>query len=548
MSKTLIARTPSAYGYPLLIKQLFEAPLADAPGQEIVYKGQVRLTYRQFRERVHRLAGALTALGVKPGDTVGVLDWDSHRYLECFFAVPMIGAVLHTVNVRLTPEQVLFTINHAEDDVILVHKDFLPILESVKGRLDTVRRFVLLADDDAPAGGTIGFAGEYEGLLAAAPARFAFPDFDENTRATTFYTTGTTGLPKGVYFSHRQLVLHTLAVMAALATPRAQGRFHREDVYMPLTPMFHVHAWGVPYLATSMGVKQVYPGRYVPDLLLELIRTEKVTFSHCVPTILRMLLRNPGAERYDLSGMTMLIGGAAMPKALCLEALRRGIDVLAGYGMSETCPILTIAHLKPEMLALDEERQAEVRCRTGLPLPLVQARLADEAGTEVPGDGESAGEILVRAPWLTQGYLKDGTNSEKLWQGGWLHTNDIAVRDAEGYLRITDRLKDVVKVAGEWVSSLELEDLIAQHPAVAEVAVIGAPDERWGERPLALAVLKPGADGSRLEKEIVHFVKGYADKGFVSKHALLLKARVVEAIDKTSVGKTNKVELRRKYL
>jgi len=548
MTEKLIARTPSAYGYPLLIKQLFEAPLVDAPDQEIVYKGQVRLTYRSFRERVHRLAGALAAQGVKPGDTVAIPDWDSHRYLECFFAVPMIGAVLHTVNVRLTPEQILFTINHAEDDVILVHKDFLPILEAIKGRIETVRRFVLLSDDNAPAGGAIGLAGEYESLLAAAPAHYDFPDFDENVRATTFYTTGTTGVPKGVYFSHRQLVLHTLTAMAALGSPRTQGRFHREDVYMPLTPMFHVHAWGVPYLATTMGIKQVYPGRYVPDLLLELIRTEKVTFTHCVPTILRMLLRTPGAERYDLSGITMLIGGAALPKALCLEAMRRGMDILAGYGMSETCPILTIAHLKPEMLALDEEPQAEVRCRTGLPLPLVHARLVDESGDEVPADGASAGEIVVRSPWLTQGYLKDTTNSEKLWQGGWLHTNDIAVRDAAGYLRITDRLKDVVKVAGEWVSSLELEDLIAQHPAVVEVAVIGAPDERWGERPLALVVLKPGDVEGAAEKAIQHFVKDYADKGFVSKHALLLKVRAVEAIDKTSVGKINKVGLRAKYL
>ena len=548
MKETIIARTPSAYGYPLLIRQLFEAPLVDAPGQEIVYKGSLRFTYRQFRERVHRLAGALAALGVQAGDTVAVLDWDSHRYLECFFAVPMLGAVLHTVNVRLTPEQILYTVNHAEDDVILVHKDFLPILEAVKGRIDTVKKFVLLTDDSAPAGGAIDFAGEYEALLAAAPARHDFQDFDENTRATTFYTTGTTGLPKGVYFSHRQLVLHTITAMAALGTPRSHGRFHREDVYMPLTPMFHVHAWGVPYLATSMGVKQVYPGRYVPELLLELIRTEKVTFSHCVPTILRMLLRHPGAEGCDLSGITMLIGGAAMPRALCLEAMRRGIDVLAGYGLSETCPILSIAHLKPGMLSLDEERQAEIRCRTGLPLPLVQARLLDDAGNEAPADNATPGEIVVRAPWLTQGYLKDSTNSEKLWQGGWLHTSDIAVRDAGGYLRITDRLKDVVKVAGEWVSSLELEDLIAQHPAVAEVAVIGAPDDRWGERPLALVVPKPGAEGGHLEKEIVHFVKGYADRGQVSKHALLLRVKVVEAIDKTSVGKTNKVALRAKYL
>jgi fatty-acyl-CoA synthase len=403
----------------------------------------------------------------------------------------------------------------------------------------------VLADDEQPAAAPVALAGEYEELLAAAPAHCEFPDFDENTRATTFYTTGTTGMPKGVFFSHRQLVLHTLAAMAALGTPRSHGRFHREDVYMPLTPMFHVHAWGVPYLATAMGVKQVYPGRYVPEQLLELIALEGVTFSHCVPVILRMLLKHPHSERYDLSRMTMLIGGSALPKALCLEAMARGIDVLAGYGMSETCPILSIAHLKPAMEAFDADRQAEVRSKTGLPMPLVHVRLVDEQMRDVPADGQSTGEIIVRAPWLTQGYLKDATHSGKLWHGGWLHTNDIASRDAEGYLRITDRLKDVIKVAGEWVSSLELEDVIAQHPAVAEVAVIGSPDERWGERPLALVVPKPGADGEQAtEKAIVHLVKDYADKGFVSKHALLLKVKLVEAIEKTSVGKVNKVALR----
>jgi fatty-acyl-CoA synthase len=547
MAEQLVTRTESAYAYPLLIKQLFEAPLVDAPDQEIVYRGERRFTYRQFRERVRRLASALTALGVGPGDTVGVLDWDSHRYLECFFAVPMIGAVLHTVNVRLTPEQILYTINHAEDDVILVHRDFLPILEAIKGRLDTVRSFVLLTDDDAPPPAGIVAAGEYERLLAASPPRPDFPDFDENTRATTFYTTGTTGMPKGVYFSHRQLVLHTITAMAALGTPRSQGRFHRGDVYMPLTPMFHVHAWGVPYLATAMGVKQVYPGRYVPELLLDLIATEKVTFSHCVPTILRMLLVHPHAAEVDLSGVTMLIGGSAMPKALCLQAMRRGMDVLSGYGMSETCPILSIAHLKAGKEGLGEEEQADVRSRTGLPLPLVHARLVDEGMREVPADGTTPGELIVRSPWLTQGYLKDGKNSEKLWHGGWLHTNDIAVRDGEGYLRITDRLKDVIKVAGEWVSSLELEDLIAQHPAVAEVAVVGAPDERWGERPLALVVPKPGAGEQAAEKALVQFVKGYADRGFITKHALLLRVKVVAAIDKTSVGKVNKVALRQKH-
>jgi fatty-acyl-CoA synthase len=261
-----------------------------------------------------------------------------------------------------------------------------------------------------------------------------------------------------------------------------------------------------------------------------------------------MILRHPAAEKADFSRLTMIVGGSAMPKPLCLEAMARGMDVLAGYGMSETCPILTIAHLKPEMLSMDADGQAEIRSLTGLPLPLVNLRLVDEEMKDVADDGRSAGEIAVRSPWLTQGYLKDQKNSEKLWHGGWLHTSDMAVRNAEGYLRITDRLKDVIKVAGEWVSSLELEDLIAQHPLVAEVAVIGLADDRWGERPLALVVQKPSEESPKaIEKGVVGLVKDYADKGFVSKHALILKVKLVEEIDKTSVGKVNKVALRLKH-
>ncbi len=545
MSDNLIPRTESAYDYPLLIKNLLLCPVVDAPDQEIVYRGSFRQTYRDLRVRVQRLANALIALGVKPGDTVAVMDWDSHRYLECFFAVPMIGAVLHTINVRLSPEQILYTIDHAEDDVLLVNTEFLPILEQIRGRIDTVKSFVLLNDEPAVPTSTVQFVGEYEALLAAASPAYSFPDFSENTRATTFYTTGTTGLPKGVYFSHRQLVLHTLGLLAMLGTTQSQGRFHRADVYMPITPMFHVHAWGIPYVATMLGVKQVYPGRYVPDQLLELIEKEQVTFSHCVPTILHMLLKHPHAQRLDLSGWKLIIGGAALSRVLCLDALQRGIDLFTGYGMSETCPILTISHLTPEMLALPPEEQAVYRCKTGRTMPLVDLRVVDANFQEQPRDGKSAGEIVVRAPWLTQGYLKDHKASERLWDGGFLHTGDVAVRDELGYVKITDRTKDVIKVAGEWVSSLELEDIIAHHPGVAEVAVIGQPDEKWGERPLALVVPKPGVKVT--DKDLMHHVKEYADTGVVNKQVVLLKVRLVEAIDKTSVGKINKVALREKY-
>jgi len=548
MNEALIPRTPSAYDYPLLIKNLLLFPVVDNPDQEIVYRNLYRGTYRQLRERVARLANLLTSQGIKPGQTVAVMDWDSHRYLELFFAVPMVGAVLHTINVRLSPEQILYTIDHAEDDVLLVNAEFLPILEQIRGRIDTVRSYILLSDDHLSHEGTIPFTGEYEALLADSSPEFSFPDFDENTRATTFYTTGTTGMPKGVYFSHRQLVLHTLGVLGVLGSCTAHGGFHRDDVYMPITPMFHVHAWGVPYIATMLGVKQVYPGRYLPDMLLELKEREGVTFSHCVPTILHMILKHPHAERVDLRGWKLIIGGAAMSRTLCLEALRRGIDVFTGYGMSETCPILTLSQLTPEMLQLTPEEQASIRCRTGLALPLVDLRIVDESHREVPRDDASAGEIVVRAPWLTQGYLKDHKTSERLWEGGYLHTGDVAVRDRLGYVRITDRSKDVIKVAGEWVSSLELEDIIAHHPAVAEVAVIGQPDEKWGERPLALVVGKPAEHGKVTEKDITHHVREYADKGIVTKQVVLVKVRFVESIDKTSVGKINKVALREKYL
>ena len=269
------AAAPSAYAYPLLIKQLLHTPFLQAPDQEIVYRGQVRMTYTTLRERIARLASGLSQLGARHGSTVAVMDWDSHRYLECYFAVPMMGAVLQTVNVRLSHDEIAYTINHAGAEILFVHTDFLPVVEAIKDQLETVRTFVWIDEEGSEAcTHSIPFATEYEAMLAASSDQYDFPDFDENTRATTFYTTGTTGLPKGVYFSHRQLVLHTITVMAALASPESGQRFHRGDVYMPLTPMFHVHAWGMPYIATVLGVKQVYPGRYLPERLVQLVRDE----------------------------------------------------------------------------------------------------------------------------------------------------------------------------------------------------------------------------------------------------------------------------------
>jgi fatty-acyl-CoA synthase len=547
VSKIPLDPAPSAYAYPLLIRHLLHTPLSHRPGQEIVYSDRLRYDYRTLRERIGRLASGLVGLGIRRGDTVAVMDWDSHRYLECFFAVPMIGAVLHTVNIRLSPEQILYTINHAEDDVILVHADFLPVLQRIRDRIERKVRFVLLTDDGARPETTLPLDAEYETMLAGGDPGHPFEDFDENTRATTFYTTGTTGLPKGVYFSHRQLVLHTFGFMSNLGWTREQARFHRDDVYMPLTPMFHVHGWGIPYVATLMGVKQVYPGRYKPERLLELITMEKVTFSHCVPTILHMLLDHPAAERTDLSRLKMIIGGALMPRGLANRAVSRGIDVFTAYGLSETCPLLCVSQLDAETLEGSRDEQVAMRCRTGRPSPLVELRVVDEKGDDVPRDGKTTGEVVVRAPWLTQGYLKERERSEDLWRGGYLHTGDIGYVGADGYLQITDRIKDVIKSGGEWLSSLDLEDIISQHEGVSEVAAIGVPDEKWGERPMVLVVPAPGLDSPLTEEAIKHHVKSRADRGLISSWAVPERVRFVEAIERTSVGKIDKKLLRQKY-
>lgn len=541
----LIEQTHSAYAYPLLIKQLFLAPLANNPDQEIVYRDKLTITYKTWHERVRRLANVLTSIGVEQGCTVAVMDWDSNRYLEAYYAVPMMGAVLHTINVRLSPEQMVYTIEHAEDDVIICHADFLPLLESIKGRISEGRKFIIIDEGGEVAPHHFRFEGEYEKLLAHASPEFYFPEFDENSRATTFYTTGTTGLPKGVYFSHRQLVLHTLVTAATLAAPTVQGRLHKNSVYMPITPMFHVHAWGIPYVATYLGIKQVYPGKYVPSVLLKLLVLHKVTFSHCVPTILNMLLKDPGSENYDLSGWTCIIGGAALPKPVAVEALKRGIDVFVGYGMSETCPVAALSFISEKDLELSVDEQVALRCRTGKAVGMVQIRVVDDEGNDVPNDDKTPGEIVMRAPYLTQGYLKDRVHSEKLWAGGWLHTNDVACIDKKGSLRITDRTKDVIKVGGEWLSSLEIEDVIAKHEGVAEVAVIGFPDINWGEIPLAIVVPKPGAEFD--DKELIHILKSSVDSGVLPREAITLKVKRAEVIDKTSVGKVNKVALREKF-
>jgi fatty-acyl-CoA synthase len=489
-------------------------------------------------ERVHRLANALKDLGIKKGDKVAVLDWDSHRYLECYFAIPMMGAIMHTVNVRLSPEDLVYTMNHAEDDLVLVYSDFVPLIESVRDKL-SVDRFVLLKDGDYKTDLT---DLEYEELLGQADSHYDFPDLDENTVATMSYTTGTTGRPKGVFFTHRQIVLHTFGLITAFTSYDTPTRIGSSDVYMPLTPMFHVHAWGVPYMTTMLGNKQVYPGRYEPQMILKLVLEEKVTFSHCVPTILNMIV-TAMPEGFKLPGWKMVIGGSKLNKGLAQRAIEKGINVMAGYGMSETCPLLTAANLKPELK--DVEDEVDYLIKTGFPVPLVYVRVIKDGWIDVKPDEKEMGEIVVRAPWLTQAYYKDEEKTKELWEGGWLHTGDIAVVDKYGYLTIVDRVKDVIKSGGEWISSLTLENLASLHPAVLEAAAIGIPDEKWGERPML--ILKVDDKTKISEDDIRKHMEKFVEEGKITKWALPDKIVFVEEIPKTSVGKINKRVLKEMF-
>ena len=528
--------------FPLLIKSLLRTPLQIAANVEIVSDGLVRYSYADLHGRLQRLGAGLAGQGIGTGSVVAVMDWDTHRYFEAFFAVPMLGAVLHTINIRLAPAQIAFTIDHAEDDVILVHADFLPLLEQVMPLVTREVRLILLNDDpDETPDTAFPFLTSYDEMMATPAGDFVFPDFEESTRATTFYTTGTTGEPKAVAYTHRQLVLHTMGVLAGFGPVETDNRLHRGDVYMPLTPMFHVHAWGFPYAATLLGIKQIYPGRYVPANLLRLISDEGATFTHCVPTILQMLLAAPEAEKADLSRLKMVIGGSALPKGLAAAALARGINIYAGYGLSETCPVLTFAHLDP-----GNPDDLDSRVMTGRPLPLVDLRIVDEAMDEQPRDGSGTGEVVVRAPWLNAAYLKSPEATAALWHGGYLHTGDVGHIAPDGSLMITDRVKDVIKSGGEWVSSLELESLASTVEGVAEVAAIGVPDPKWGERPLLLILPDEAADRRAVSDGVTAAIKAAINAGQLSKWAMPDNIRFVDAIARTSVGKIDKKAIRAK--
>ena len=535
----------SFYNYPLLIKQLLISPLSSNPEQEIVDNENQRYDYKRLNTNIHTLANALRELGIKKGDTIGVMAWDTIRYLEFFFTIPMMGAILHTINIRLSEQQILYTINHADDDILIVHHDFIQVIDEIRKKISRPIKIILLNSNKYNLSDNNTYL--YKDLIKNKKLKFKFEDFDENTIATKFYTTGTTGDPKGVSYSHRQLVIHTLGFIAGSSVSNYSHRLHNEDVYMPLTPMFHVHGWGFPYMATLLGVKQVYPGRYEPKRLLDLIKQEKVTFSHCVPTILQMLLNENKKLNYDLSKLKLIIGGSAMSKSLAEEAQSQGINVVSAYGMSETCPFLTIAQMPSEARISSQKELINMRTKTGKPGPLVDLRIVDENFKDVIRDNNSTGEIVVRAPWLTNGYIKDEKASKELWKGGYLHTGDVGYIDDTGSLIITDRIKDIIKSGGEWISSLQIEDIVSKCKGVKEVAAIGIKDVKWGERPIIIVAKIVTENAEDITKRIKERISNEIKKGLLSKWAMPDKIEYVKEIEKTSVGKVNKKLLREKY-
>lgn len=537
--RLLIPYVFMAYRYELTIDKIMTASVRNNPDQIISYQGKENITYEKFNERVYNLASSLVKLGVERGDRVAVLDWDTNRYLEAYYAVPMSGAVLHTVNIRYPPELIYYTMQHAEDKYVIIRDEFVPLVAQNKALFSFVKKWIIYSESgNIPD--TLEPTVNYD-TLVLDNNRTKLPEITENTTATTFYTSGTTGLPKGVSFTHRQIVLHTLTATSSLSDPPIN--LSSRDVIMPLVPMFHVHSWGMPYTTIMKGMKYVLPGRYDIPTILSVMKKEKVTLSAMVPSILYMLITNPDASRIlSDNHMKIIVGGGALLRGLAEKARALGIETIAGYGMSETAPILTLSTFTKKIMEMDDQTRTDYRIKTGVPISLVDLRVVDRDGKEVPRDSKSIGEIIVKAPWLTDEYVKDSDGTGKLWVNGWMHTGDLAVIDTYGYISIVDREKDAVKSGGEFIPTLILEDLISTAPGINEVAVVGKKDEKWGERPVAFVTVTPKFNVDDVKKHLDTYILA----GRVAKFWLPDDYIVVKEFAKTSTGKIDKKPLREK--
>jgi fatty-acyl-CoA synthase len=528
--------------FPLTLPHLHvraERLFADKEVVTVTAAGKQTVNYGGWAERTRRLGGALDTLGISADGRVATFGWNTARHLELYFAAPCTNRVLHALNIRLFPEQLVYVANHAEDEVVFVDKSLAKLVWPLFDNFDTVRHIVVMDDGagevpDAPAGKQVH---DYEELLAASsPA--AFDVRDENQAASMCYTSGTTGNPKGVVYSHRSTVLHTYGVLTAGGLGPTE-----EDRVLPVVPMFHANAWGLAHAAVACGADLVMPG---PDLspagLAALIETERVTVAAGVPTIWMGVL--PELKGRDTSSLRSIpCGGSAVPKVLS-EAYKAqiGLPITQAWGMTETSPVASSGHIKTTLAAaLDEDAQADLRTTVGQPLMGVEARIVDVAtGDEQPWNGESSGELQVRGPWVASSYYNDERSPESFTEGGWLKTGDVATIDAHGYIQLRDRTKDVIKSGGEWISSVELENEIMAHPAVAEAAVIALPHPKWSERPLACVVLREGQTATR--DDIVAFLDGRVAKWWLPDDVVF-----VAEIPKTSVGKFSKKDLRDQF-
>jgi len=499
-----------------------------------------RYTYRDAWARTQQLANVLVKLGVGDGDRVGTLAWNDHRHLELYYAVPGIGAVCHTINPRLFPEQLVYIINHAQDRVLFLDPMFVPLLEKLWPSLKGVEAVVVMTKPELMPATTLPNVHCYETLMAAERPEFDFPSFDENKAAGLCYTSGTTGNPKGVLYSHRSSVLHAYGFLSAPGMSLRPA-----DRAMVVVPLFHANAWGYPYAAPLIGMRLVLPGPKLDGAsLYELIESEGVTVTSGVPTVWMGLLahmRATGARFSTLRSLT--IGGSAMSRAMLEEFENvHGIQVLQGWGMTEMSPMGTIGALTPEMEELPIERQHDIKLKAGRAIFGVDMRVIGPDGADVPWDGTSYGELVVRGPWIASGYFRDpDADRDAFTPDGWFRTGDIATIDADGYLAIVDRVKDVIKSGGEWISSIDLENAAVAHPAVAEAAVIGIPHPKWQERPLLVIVPRPGSDVDKAD--LLEFLAERVARWWLPDDVV-----VIDAIPHTATGKILKSALRKQFM